>query len=539
LVGNDKSAADGEGQQQRLQHVFQFDQQIQSTSFIKTLLESSPDAIFMKDCAGRYLLVNATAARVLQLPADAIIGRRDDELFPADVAKRFMEDDQRVLAAGESVTIEEEVPVDDQTHTFLTTKTPCFDSNGAVIGIVGIARDITARKAAENGLRLAQEQLEQQAEEKHRELQTAKRILGEDVMRLDRLTKQLKASEERFRGIAEALPVPIAIARISDGVFLYANERLAHDFGATSDEIVGQSCIDFYEYPSDWDRLLQLLDHDGLVRDYELRARKRDGSMVWVAVSLQRTLFDGEDAVLAGFLDVTARRNAQESLEREHRMLQRSLNLHVRDRQMLAYEIHDGMVQDLTAAVMYLQSVQSQRRSGAKLPESLAKATELVQGSIDEARRLMNGLRPPVLEEHGIVMAVENLIDEIQATTGLSASFTHDVYFERIAPALEMAIYRIVQEGLNNVWKHSKLLKAEVEIRQEGDQIHVVVKDDGEGFDIKEVKSRSYGLRGIRERAKLLGGRAQITSSPGNGTAIAVNLPLAESIPPADDSWGG
>ncbi len=145
-----------------------------------------------------------------------------------------------------------------------------------------------------------------------------------------------------------------------------------------------------------------------------------------------------------------------------------------------------------------------------------------------------------MLDAHGVEAAIRHLIDEMGETSGLSIQFQATIHFDRAPAAIENAIYRIVQEALNNVRSHSGAREASVEVVQHGEQIRIVVADRGCGFDPSAPPREHHGLISIRDRARLLGGHAEIESEAGNGTRITVDLPLAEidpaDIPPADYS---
>jgi len=340
---------------------------------------------------------------------------------------------------------------------------------------------------------------------------------------------------ERFRAIVEATPVPIMIVGVSDKKILYANRRLEETFGVRHEELIGQTTPEFCNDPADHERLFDELARQGFVRDREIQARRADGSIFWLVVSAQPIRYRGESAAVAGFLDITQRRQAEESLKRERRLLQRLLDLNARDRQLIAYEIHDGLVQDMTGALMLLEAASDDvAPDNALAREHLQQCIKLLRDSVGEARRMIDGLRPPVLEEAGVVAAVENLIAEAAAGGDLSVALDVNVRFDRIAPTLEMAIYRIVQEALNNVRQHSDSPKAQVRLVQFGDHIGITVRDWGKGFDPENVKKKRYGLAGIRERARLLGGSVEIDSAPGRGARVQVELPLTDVLLPRD-----
>lgn len=143
-----------------------------------------------------------------------------------------------------------------------------------------------------------------------------------------------------------------------------------------------------------------------------------------------------------------------------------------------------------------------------------------------ETRRLIAGVRPPILDESGVLAAVSHLVHEHSRLKGLTVDYRSSVSFDRLAPALENAIYRIVQEGLTNACQHSKSERVRVGLVQRKDRVHIDIRDWGIGFDTKSVQENRFGLAGIRQRARLLGGKCSIRSTPGEGTRIAVELPV-------------
>ena len=156
-----------------------------------------------------------------------------------------------------------------------------------------------------------------------------------------------------------------------------------------------------------------------------------------------------------------------------------------------------------------------------------AAMTLLRQGH-SEARRLIAGIRHPVLDEAGVVEAVAHLINEQNREKGPKIEFRSHVDFSRLVPILENAIYRIIQEGLSNACKYSQSSRVRITLLQQKDRLRIEIRDWGIGFNPKNVKEGSYGLTGIRERARLLGGKYRIQSAAGKGTRIIVELPLME-----------
>ncbi len=152
---------------------------------------------------------------------------------------------------------------------------------------------------------------------------------------------------------------------------------------------------------------------------------------------------------------------------------------------------------------------------------------------------MIRDLRPMVLDEAGIVEAIHHLIADEKKQESLIATFDHRVAFDRLEPMLEGAIFRIVQESLNNVKKHAKTNQVTVSMKQDGSMLYIKIQDQGVGFDPDEVAPERFGLRGIRERARLFGGAATIESKPGAGTTVRANLPIdAARVTTATDENG-
>lgn len=274
---------------------------------------------------------------------------------------------------------------------------------------------------------------------------------------------------------------------------------------------------------------------DGLVNGTEIQVKRADGVPLWAAVYNRTITYNGQQALLACFLDTTEWKAVEETLRKDRRLLRRLLDLNERDRQLIAYEIHDGVVQHMSGSLMFLESASHQLFSDGGEIEEMSKAGQLLRDGIDEARRIIDGLRPPVLEEAGIIAAVENLVEESNELGPLDIKLTHSVHFDRLAPPIEMAIYRIVQEGVNNARQHSGGGNVWVSITQQWTYIYISIRDDGCGFDPKVTKKRRYGLQGIHERARLLGGSEIIDSLPGRGTEIRVTLPISDSLLPPEE----
>lgn len=216
-------------------------------------------------------------------------------------------------------------------------------------------------------------------------------------------------------------------------------------------------------------------------------------------------------------LEIAERRRMEQSLRR-------LFETQESERQLVAHEIHDGITQYATGAMMTAESLQADSRA-EPLQGQLGVLVGLLQETVSEGRRLIAGLRPLILDEGGILQAVEHLISENDDST-MAIRFDHQGAFGNLSPALKNALYRITQESLTNAKKHSRSDRVEVTLTQQSGTVRLEVQDWGVGFQVEDIPEGRYGIRGLEERAQVMGGTAQILSTPGEGTRVIVELPV-------------
>lgn len=238
---------------------------------------------------------------------------------------------------------------------------------------------------------------------------------------------------------------------------------------------------------------------------------------------------------LACLVDITDRKQTELALRRERQTLEEMLELQEHERRLIGYDIHDGLAQQLSGATMFLQSFRDQfAERPSEQWKSFDQGFQALSEALAEARRLIDDLRPVVLEEGGILPAVEALIEKLHVRYGMEIEYVADAQLGRLAPLREFAVFRIVQEALTNARRHSRTRKVRVELRQRHDRLFLEIRDWGVGFDPQKVPPGHYGLEGIRERSRLLGGQVEIQSAPGEGTRIALEIPATWPPPPEE-----
>ena len=217
--------------------------------------------------------------------------------------------------------------------------------------------------------------------------------------------------------------------------------------------------------------------------------------------------------------------------EARGRLLRRLFESQEQERARIARDLHDGVGQDLTALLVGLRTIEDAGDLGTARTRA-RDLRDLTSAAHSEVRRLARGLRPVILEELGLVSAVERLCEDFQRTHGVEVTLLREPTPKgRLEMATETALYRIVQEGLANVARHARAREVEVSLRQEGESLALSLRDDGQGFDADDLaalkgKEGSFGLASIRERALMLGGECHLRARPGEGTTIEVRIPM-------------
>jgi signal transduction histidine kinase len=211
------------------------------------------------------------------------------------------------------------------------------------------------------------------------------------------------------------------------------------------------------------------------------------------------------------------------------RAMQSVLRMTEAERSRLAAELHDGPVQQLTALLYGLELARQHVRRGSPsaAEELLASLEDRATGEISELRRLMTQLRPPVLDELGLITALQNQGQSFESSSGVECAIDTEPELE-LTPELETVLYRVTQESLTNVGKHANASRVNISLAAVDGQVCLLIRDDGIGFDPGKatamVSQGHFGLVNMRERVEMVGGRLRVDSSPGGGTTIAVEM---------------
>lgn len=467
----------------------------ESEERLKAFTENSPAIMFLKDPAGRYRFVNRPLLRLFGLREEQVVGRRDDEIFPADQARRFAKSDAEVLASGSSVEVEQPLATPQGERVHIVVKFPVYDAAGDVAGVGGVAADITERKRAEQALL-----------ERRTLLAQTQSLAGLGSWEWDPGTGRFSWSDELYRmfGLEPGGLEPSFEAYL---------ERVHPDDRKMSGTMVARALAEGRGFhheerivrPDGTERLVRT--HGQIVRDEHGRALK----------------------LIAACLDISEQRHAERELQS---LTRRLVQAEESERRRIAGELHDRVGQTLSALNINLDILLGMlcEKAPGDVRMRLRDSLALVDGTLQSIENVMADLRPPLLEEYGVGAALGWHAEEFSRRTGIAIEF-EDLAKQKnrqLGREAGVALFRISQEALNNVAKHANAKRVSLLLEADADHMILTIRDDGAGFDLAEAHSRSsrYGMTTMKERVLAAKGRLEVDSAPGKGTTLRAKVPF-------------
>lgn len=459
-------------------------------ALLRLFIKHTPAAIAMFDTEMRYLQVSDRFLRDYHLEGQDIIGKSHYEVFP-EIPVRWREVHRRILAGAVERCDEDSYTTPDGHIEWLQWESlPWRNVDGEIGGLILFTQLITERKRAEEALR---------------------------------------ASEERFAKIFHLSPFRMGILRIRDGIVLEVNDRWVQETGFSRAEIINESIFKLASLmePGMIDQIRQVLKNPKPVLDMEVRFTSKNGREVIANTSAVMFNLDGEPCYLWVANDITERKHAEEAL--------RALSARLRSAReeegaRIAREIHDELGAVLTGLKWDLEKIDNALKSSgnvSEIRERISSMTTLIETTINTVRRIASELRPSVLDDLGLVAAIEWQIEQFQLRSGLKCHLTNNASEIELTRERATAVFRILQEILTNVLRHSGAKNLYVKLRQNKHHFELEVKDDGRGITPSQImNTQSLGLLGIKERALLVGGEVRVNGKDGGGTTVVVRVPL-------------
>lgn len=352
---------------------------------------------------------------------------------------------------------------------------------------------------------------------------------------------ELRESEAKFRGLVQTVGCAIFIYQGNE--IRFTNPTAEIIFGYTQKELLS---VNFWEiiHPDHQEMVKQKVlarqrKKDVILR-YEAEILRKNGEIGWCDFTLSCTDFGGEPAVLAVALDITKRKRAKEALESsKNRLRQLSsylISAQENERKRISFELHDELGQALSVLKLKLISIEQNLRVDQEKPRSdCESALSDIDLILDNIRRLTHDLSPAVLEDLGLTGALRWLVNDFAELHGNVVSLQIE-YVDHLFPSKsQIIIYRIVQEALTNIGKHAFSSQVSVATKQFNHSVTFTVEDNGKGFStsqpiITNPNLKGMGLATMAERARMLGAKFDILSRIGEGTRIAITVPVESSI---------
>ena len=489
----------------------------EANAWLAAVVESSDDAIISEDLNGIITSWNAGAQRMFEYTKAEAIGQPLKLIIPS----ALYDEETRILQRlrnGERIDHYESIRLSKsgkQIDVSLTIS-PVKGSDGRVLGASKIARDITERKQAEEALRKVYDELELRVRERTAEL--------------ERRTAQVQEQAELLDLANDAIFVRNLDARIT-----YWNQGAERLYGWTRAEVLGKPIDDYLK--------TQFPQPFADIRSEILRTGSWQGELIHstkdrrrITVASRWSVWSDKQGKPLGFLelntDLTEQKRAEENLRT---MSGRLLQLQDEERRRIARELHDSAGQMLVALDMNLATIQ---RDGANLNHGAARACaeslHLVQQLSKELRTISHLLHPPLLDEAGLPSAIRWFVEGFAERSKIPVALEIPQNLGRLSPEFETTIFRVVQEGLTNIHRHSGSSTAAIRISQGPEAIRLEISDRGKGIPagvqlgLAGAGRSGVGIQGMRERLRQLGGHLEIQSRR-TGTTILAVLPLRNS----------
>lgn len=472
--------------------------------YLENVIDNSVDAIGIVDNHGRFILWNRRAAEIYGYKFEDLAGKSAFELYEDS------EELEEMLARlrRDGVVREYEIPMrkrDGDIVPMDISISLLIDDNGSTIGSVCVARDLSERKKAEMELKRAKEELSRYSKDLERQV------------------------AERTREITSILKYTPAVVYIKDkdGRYVLVNSRYEELFHIQNEEIRGKTDYDLF--PKEIADQLRANDLRVFAERSPLQVEERvpqeDGIHYYLSVKFPLYDEEGSTRSICGIsTDITDIKKAQDQLRRLSGSIMASQE---KERTAIARELHDELGQVLTA--LRIDSVWLRERlrvTDTKASERALAMCELIDKTIDEVRGMATRLRPGVLDDLGLTEALEWYTTDFEKRTGIACIFRHPSV-AKIDDMVATAAYRIAQEALTNVARHSFASHVDVTLQTEADLLTLKVMDNGRGFDRRDLpESECLGMAGMRERASLVGGILEIQSRPERGTQVCFKVPI-------------
>ncbi len=502
-----------------------------------TIVNQATASVIELDLKGQFTFANQTFCRAVDYTETELLNMNWQNVTHPDDLPHCKELLEKAMSGGETFVTEKRVLRKDGTQRWMNESVSSIrDAENTPQSVVAVLIDITERKRIEDALR---------------------------------------KSEEQYRAIIDQASVGIVQCDLQGNIQV-VNDRLADMLGYTTEELLRTRVQDMThdeDVPFAMEAFVQAV-MAGVPLEVEKRCIRRDGSRLWVSASISaiRNEEGIPQAASVILVDITKRQEAEEKLRHAHdelelRVRERTQELaqaleHVREeiaqrkqaeagrdqllrkvvhaqeeeRRRLSRELHDNLGQHLTAILMAIQAIESQNQSknvniNSPVLGNLARLRGMVDELLNVSHRLAWEIRPALLDNIGLKAALEQFVINWSEKSGIKADFVGRIPKEKtpLSPEAKTALFRVAQEALTNVQRHSGASQVSVVLEQNEDSVAIIVEDNGRGFDLQNNDySTRLGLMGMQERLELVGGTLTLESSENSGLTVYARVALSQ-----------
>lgn len=453
----------------------------------RSLFEHSGDGIYFSSLDGNILEVNDAFLDITGYSREEIESANSIDFYVNPNSREKFQNE--ILQKGSVKDFEVELYKRDKSKiTCLLTSSVLKNEDNETVGFKGLIKDITILKAA---------------------------------------TSALKTSEKRFRVLFHGSPDPIFVEDL-EGNILDANPAACDLHGMLYTELVGTNIFDLMpEKLREVGRkqFKELIERN--ISSFESHTPSiQDQKDIPIEITVSRINYLNQPALLLHVRDISKRKEAEEELiEERRRRLFEITDVQEREKKRIARELHDGIGQMLFGTKMHLESLRRKVKDNPIYLDQVQQIEQEMNNIISEVRNLSRKLRPSVLDDFGLIPALEQLLDQVKGSTNVEIIYEFHNISERVNPQVEVAIYRIVQEAINNSIRHGKSTVVWVYLEQLEDYAELLIRDNGQGFDIDDRSKMGHGLKNMHERAETMMGQFEVSSVEGRGTVIKIKIP--------------
>jgi PAS domain S-box-containing protein len=447
------------------------------------IVESSEDAIASGTLDGIIVSWNTGAQHMYGYTEAEAVGKPITILVPRELRDEENKILETVRAGGHISQFETvRVAKTGKRINVSLTISPIKDSSGRMVGVSGIARDITERKRSEQAL---------------------------------------LSSEQRYRLLFERNVAGVAIGSM-DGRVLDCNDGWARILGYESrGEVLGRHASELYFNPEERQPLLDEVRERQAVFSRELKLKRKDGSPVWVLFNAAALNAEHGAPILQGtMIDISEWKRSEEALSGMTRKLIESQE---QERARIGRELHDDINQRL--AMLSIEAAQL-LETPSEIENRVQEFRKRISEISTDVQGLSHDLHSSKLEYLGVVAGIKSWCKEFGERQRVEIDFSNDVH-SALPFEIGLSLFRVLQEALHNATKHSGVKRIELQVREDSGEIHLIIRDSGKGFDVEAaLQGKGLGLTSMRERVRLVNGTISIESKPMGGTIIHVRVPL-------------